>query len=118
MLLRQFREIKFYLRLEDKHQCSGMCEPSLFYFGKDLHEGPPGKTCFTPLKDFLSGSANSFAFLSIITGVLALLQFWLHFFLYNRPMPMDPGASDGKQVAMNTEQANIDSEQAEQATNT
>ena len=64
-----------------------MCEPSLFYFGKQLHEGPPSKSCYKPLKDFLSGSARSFSILAILTGSTALLQFCLHLCMLNRPLP-------------------------------
>ena len=88
-----FKEIEFYLKIEDENGCSGMCEPSLFFFGEELHEGSPKKTCHQPLKEFLSGSALAFSIFAMSTGIIATLQFLLHFALLNRPIPANPTQS-------------------------
>ena len=81
------RELEFYWDLEDYYNCSGMCQTSLFYFSKDLDDGPPKETCLIHLKGFLSGASRSFAITSVLTGVVALFQFFFHICLYSRPEP-------------------------------
>lgn len=33
------------LELEEEYDCSGMCNPGLFYYGRNITEGPPKRTC-------------------------------------------------------------------------
>ena len=49
-ILRHFDEMAMYESLEDEYMCSGMCNPSLFYFKRPLHEGPPQETCLYKFK--------------------------------------------------------------------
>ena len=44
-------ELKHFYFLEDQFDCSGVCQPALFYFTKQLHEGPPKQTCLVKIKD-------------------------------------------------------------------
>lgn len=44
-ILKHFDEIELYEDLEDEFECSGMCKNSMFYFGRDLADGIPDKTC-------------------------------------------------------------------------
>ena len=83
---RHIQDIDFYLEIEDRFNCSGMCKPSLFYFTRDLAEGPPVDTCLVHMKQFLSSSSRSFATVSVLTGVTALFLFLFHFGLYCRPI--------------------------------
>ena len=39
--IREQRELDLYNNLESKFECSGMCQSGLFFFTKELHEGPP-----------------------------------------------------------------------------
>ena len=40
--MRAFNQnFKLMLELEDEHECSGMCRPGLFYYGRDVKLGPP-----------------------------------------------------------------------------
>lgn len=80
-------ELDYFLNLEDEYECSGMCKPALFYFGRNLDEGPPKKTCLLASKQFFSAASRSFAITSVLTGVVALFQFFFHFCLYCRPAP-------------------------------
>ena len=34
-----------YAHIEDLFECSGMCEPGLFYYTRPISEGYPTKTC-------------------------------------------------------------------------
>ena len=86
-ILRHFDEIEMYEALEDEYKCSGMCKPSLFYFSRPLHEGPPQKTCLYKFKHMMHQSADALALNAIFTGILALLMFFAHFGLYCRPIP-------------------------------
>ena len=45
---------QIYREIEDAFNCSGMFKPALFYFSKDLHEGPPTETCIVHFKELIS----------------------------------------------------------------
>ena len=62
-----------------------MFKPALFYFGKDLHEGPPKQTCLKQFKAQISDEARVFAIASILAGILSLFLFLTHCGFYNRP---------------------------------
>jgi len=48
-------ELDIYQSFEDDFDCSGICKPGLFYFGRNTADGPPKKTC---LKHFKSAFSN------------------------------------------------------------
>lgn len=48
------REIEFIRELEDENKCSGICKPSLFYYGLNIDKGSPKETCLIHLKNTLS----------------------------------------------------------------
>lgn len=85
--LREIKEMYMYQDLENEYQCSGMCESGLFFFSRELHEGPPSKTCFGYFKKVLHESAEGIAINSVFCGVVALFIFFAHFSLYCRPVP-------------------------------
>lgn len=64
-----------------------MCESSLFYFGLDIHNGPPQTTCFLLFKNTFQEAAQAFAISSKLCGLVALFAFFFHFGLYYRPKP-------------------------------
>lgn len=35
--------------IEDKYNCSGLCQPPLFYFTQSITKGPPQQACMEPL---------------------------------------------------------------------
>ena len=45
-----------YAHIEDLFGCSGMCRPSLFYYGRPISEGYPEKTCLAELHEYLAES--------------------------------------------------------------
>ena len=77
--------IDLYQELEDDYECSGLCQPALFYFSRPIHEGPPIRTCASKFKHILKKQAEPFAVSAMIAAFLCLGLFFLHFGLYNRP---------------------------------
>ena len=77
--------MSLYFKIEDKLNCSGMCQTGLFYFTKDISIGAPKNTCLLRLKESLGDIAKVFGDISIIAGTLCLVLFLLHFCLYFRP---------------------------------
>lgn len=78
-------EAELYQFLEDDFDCSGMCHPSLFYFGNPTSDGQPEETCLLHFKHALSSQAKPFADTLIVAGVVCLVMFNAHFILYKRP---------------------------------
>ena len=39
------------LKISDKYRCSGICQPSLFFFNVNITEGFPKQTCLNALKN-------------------------------------------------------------------
>lgn len=76
--------VNLYALIEDMFKCSGMCRPSLFYFGLPVSMGYPEETCLHHMKDFLDTEAANFAKASVVTGLIFLFIFILHFGLYFR----------------------------------
>lgn len=76
---------ELYVQIEDAFQCSGMFTPALFYFGKDLHEGPPKETCAKHFKRMISQPARIFATSSVLAGILSLILVMTHCGYYSRP---------------------------------
>lgn len=90
MVIAEYLEVnEVYLKLEDTYNCSGMCKPALFYFGKDLDQGPPKETCLAHFKNLISDESRAFAICSVLNGVVALFLFLTHCGLYNRPQDSD-----------------------------
>ena len=109
-LLTHRNEWSLYQYLEDEFNCSGICRPGLFYFGNPTSYGPPEKTCLKQFLSIIRDQSHPFAIMSILTGVLSLIIFVLHFGLYNRP-PADlnkptldearPNINEGNQNSTN-----------------
>jgi len=79
-----------------------MCKKGLFYFHRPLDDGPPKDTCLVTFYEKLASDAKPFAVVSIITGVLCLFLFIIHFGLYWRPLP------DKININTNQEHQNIE----------
>ena len=77
-------EVEFYSILEDEFNCSGMCQPGLFFFGKNIKNGPPTETCLHHLKEYMEDVAAPYAEFGCLSAVFALLIFVCHVGLYNR----------------------------------
>jgi len=86
-LASHLKEMDVYQVFEDEFDCSGMCKTGLFWFHRKLDKGPPSQTCFKHFKRAFSSSGYPFAVISILTGVVSLLLFLLHFCMYCRPLP-------------------------------
>lgn len=52
-VFRLWGEVEIYSLLEDDLQCSGMCQSSLFWFSKNITEGPPTQTCLLKFKSYM-----------------------------------------------------------------
>ena len=76
--------VSLYAHIEDLFECSGMCRPSLFYFGLPISKGYPEETCIHDFKEYLDTTAGSFAKASVMTGFIFLFIFFMHFGLYCR----------------------------------
>lgn len=73
-----------YQEIEDLYDCSGMCRPSLFYFGLSIDKGYPRQTCLMEFKEYLDNNSASYAGATNITGLLCLFIWFLHFGFYFR----------------------------------
>ena len=61
--------------MEDELECSGMCRPSLFYFGRNITEsGYPKETCLHQLRKYMM--ENGVPYTTCCT-LLALTGLWL-----------------------------------------
>jgi len=77
-------QIEMYAEIEDMFDCSGMCRPALFYFGRSINDGYPLETCLMSLKEYLDNEAGSYGDTTYFTAMVALFLFFLHFGLYFR----------------------------------
>lgn len=96
------KHIEQYSHIEDLFECSGMCRPALFYFGRPISEGYPEKTCLAELKEYLDEGAENFASASVGTAFFCLWIFFLHFGLYCRSKEMN-NLADGINIPMNNQ---------------
>lgn len=60
------------LALEDENDCSGMCNAGLFYYGRDIREGPPKKTCLRAMEDVFQWAAP----LGVIANLIGATSFF------------------------------------------
>ena len=69
------RDIRMIVGLEDELKCSGMCRPSLFYFGRNITEdGYPKDTCLHQLRKYML--ENGVPYTTCCT-LLTLTALWL-----------------------------------------
>ena len=85
-ILTHQNEWPLYQYLEDEFNCSGICRPALFYFSNPISFGPPKNTCLKQVVTLFKNDAQPFAMMSIVTAVLFIVVFCLHFCLYDRPL--------------------------------
>ena len=77
------KDLKLYALAEDSFDCSGMCMPSLFYFGRNISEdGYPKETCLHHIKNYIHENGEPYALSCSITAVLCFWMLLLHFGLY------------------------------------
>lgn len=79
------KKYDFYRQLEESFDCSGMCEPGLFYLTKPLSNGSPKKTCLKPYSAELLSYTSIISTYMSLTGVMALFLFIAHIALLYRP---------------------------------
>ncbi|CDW77622.1 tetraspanin family protein [Stylonychia lemnae] len=56
-------------RLENSFECNNYCEQSLFYMFKDITEGPPKSSCYTPIKQMLKRLLENGGIISIFASI-------------------------------------------------
>ena len=61
---------------EENFTCSGVCEPSLFYFTLPLADGPPTTTCLSHMKGVIANNLTYMGMVSTLCGLLMLFT-WL-----------------------------------------
>ena len=59
-----------------------MCRPGLFYFSRNVTEGPPEETCMTSIHTYLVEEGSGLGGMSAFVALIALWCFGAHFFLY------------------------------------
>lgn len=99
-------QLDMYQEIEDRYDCSGMCRPSLFYFGLSIDNGYPRETCLMEFKEYLDNNSASYAGATNIAGLLSLFMWFLHFGFYFRQKEEYPG--NPADVEMQYRDANVD----------
>lgn len=68
--------LNFYPVIEDMAECSGMCKPGLFFFGRSIETNlPPSETCFHHFKVILDKPAAALGGLAIFVSTLVIILF-------------------------------------------
>lgn len=93
-MMSHLTQMEMYQELEDTYECSGMCDSSLFYFGIDIHNGIPQKTCIIDFRDYVHDHVSGFASVSILAGIISLILFLVHFSMYCRPLDEEHDAME------------------------
>jgi len=58
--------------LEEDFSCSGICQPGLFWFFRNVSAGPPGQNC-------IDGIKNTFAENTTNIGIALVISFFFTF---------------------------------------
>ena len=71
--------MEMYVSIEERFECSGMCRPSLFYFGRNMTEaGHPSldldSTCLVYLRKYMLSNGKAYALGCVL---LCLVSLWL-----------------------------------------
>jgi hypothetical protein len=77
--------LSLYPVVEDANECSGMCQPGLFYFGKSIEQSRPTETCYRHFKKILSEPASFLGGMAIFTSCLSIVLVLLQVILMGRP---------------------------------
>ena len=59
-----------------------MCNKGLFFFSRNVTEGPPEQTCMKSIHTYLVENGSGLGGMSTFIGLLSLWCFGVHFFLY------------------------------------
>ena len=71
----RLEDLQMYLEMENMFKCSGMCKPSLFYFGKNINEDAfPDNTCLFDLKKYMLEEALPYSMSCVLLSIVSL---WL-----------------------------------------
>lgn len=84
-LYNHYFEFEFLRFIEDKYDCSGMCKPALFYFSSNINSYvKPEKACLEEIRYHVVENTKSYSVMSLLIGMLALVLFIMHLFLYGK----------------------------------
>lgn len=87
-------EFNFLRFVEDRFGCSGFCHLNLFYFSKNIEEGPgPQKMCLYEIHDYLKEKAGGFGTMCNIIAFVSLICFFEHFFIYGKDESKGPASN-------------------------
>jgi hypothetical protein len=78
---------------EQKYECSGVCDTSLFFYDLNLSYGPPVDTCLSFMKEEVSGSMAYLGITSLIIGFICLIIWIAQYVLwckYEEPKEQHP----------------------------
>ena len=68
--------------LEREFECSGLCEPAMFWASKDIKEGPPKRACIYALKDSFDSKMSMIGWSIVVTAFMTLMLLICHCGLY------------------------------------
>lgn len=62
------------IEMEEEFECSGMCRPSLFYFGRNITEsGPPPETCLHEMRKYMMENGVPYTTVCTLLALNSLL---------------------------------------------
>ena len=98
--LNQFLELDFIATVEEEMECSGICQPALFYWEQDIYSGYPTESCAYAMLDFFRDAAGPLKTELRVVATNLLFIFIFHFTLYGKaPKPVDE--MDGQEMQSN-----------------
>lgn len=70
--------------IQNKFDCSGICETSLFYWGRSIQKGTPlnGETCLNYLKEEIANNLTYMGIVSVIVSLVMLILFFAQYALW------------------------------------
>lgn len=70
--------------LEQKYECSGVCEPGLFYYSLELSAGLPSVTCLSFAKDEVGSSLSYLGITAVVCGLVCFLIWIFQYALWRK----------------------------------
>jgi hypothetical protein len=76
--------IKILKYFEQKYECSGVCEPALFYYSLNLNKGIPSTTCLSYMKEEVGDGLKYLGITGIVTGITMFLIWIFQYALWRK----------------------------------
>lgn len=65
---------KFLIHIEKEFNCAGICQPPLFYYSKNVNNGPPKEACVVLMVNDIAPGLSKLGGVLTVSGVLILLM--------------------------------------------